>query len=71
MTKVQIPFRLQRPLDETMMGRIADAHSIYGILRIQVEKDLDRLLVEYDATRLRPSEVEATLARAGIPVEPQ
>jgi hypothetical protein len=30
---------------------------------------MDALLVEYDATRLRPAEVEATLANAGIPVE--
>ena len=68
MTKIQIRFRLQKPLDDTMMEHIAEAHSIYGIQRVQVAPELDGLTVEYDATRLRPPEVEAALAGAGIPV---
>ncbi len=68
MTKIQVRFRLDRPLDEAMMERIARAHAIYGIQKIQVARSLDGLTVEYDATRLRPAEVEAALAGAGIPV---
>jgi hypothetical protein len=67
MTKVQMRFRLDRPLDETVMARIADAHTIYGISRIQLDGKLTALTVEYDATRLKPPEVEAALRRAGIP----
>lgn len=75
MTKVQIRFRLQKPLDDAMLGRIADAHAIYGIQRVRVAPSLDglalaSLMVEYDATRLRPAEVESALAAAGIPVAP-
>lgn len=69
MTKIQKQFRLLRPLDELLLERIADVHSIYGIQHVQVAPSLDRLTVEYDATRLRPEEVDAALARAGIPVE--
>lgn len=69
MTKIQVRFRLRKPLDDVLMGRIADAHAIYGIQRVQVAPSLDGLTVEYDATRLRPAEVEAALAGAGIPVE--
>ena len=69
MTKVQIRFRLQKPLDETMAARISDAHALYGIHQLQVAPSLDGLFVEYDATRLRPAEVESALAAAGIPVE--
>lgn len=69
MTKIQIQFRLRRPLDEPLLQRISDVHSIYGIQHVQVAPSLDRLMVEYDASRLRPSEVEAALAGAGIPVE--
>ena len=69
MTKIEIRFRLRKPLDEAMLERIARAHAIYGFQKIQVAPTLDRLLVEYDATRLRPAEVEAALAGAGIPVE--
>lgn len=68
MTKVQIRFRLQKPLDDAMMERLSDTTALYGIQKIKVDPSLDGLLVEYDATRLRPAEVESALAGAGIPV---
>jgi allophanate hydrolase subunit 1 len=68
MTKVQIHFRLQKPLDETLLARISDAYSLYGLQKIRIAPSLDSLMVEYDATRLRPAEVEAALAGAGLPV---
>ncbi len=69
MTKVQIHFRLQHALDDALLERVSAAHSVYGILRVQIAPSRDTLTVEYDATRLRPAEVESALARAGIPVE--
>ena len=69
MTKVQVRFRLQKPLNDTMLGHISNATAIYGIQKLQVAPSMDGLMVEYDATRLRPAEVEAALAGAGIPVE--
>jgi len=69
MTKVQIHFRLQKPLDDVLLARISDAYAIYGIQKIQVAPSQDGLTVEYDATRLRPAEVESALATAGIPVQ--
>jgi hypothetical protein len=68
MTKVQKHFRLQRPLDESLMQQIADANSIYGIERIQIAPSREELMVEFDASRLRTVEVEAALERHGIPV---
>jgi hypothetical protein len=68
MTKVQNHFRLQRPLDESLMEQIAGANSIYGIERIQIAPSRDEIMVEFDASRLRVSEVESALQRAGIPV---
>jgi hypothetical protein len=68
MTKVQIHFRLQKPLNEAQLARIADAYALYGIQKVNVAPSLDSLTVEYDATRLRPAEVEAALAGAGLPV---
>jgi hypothetical protein len=70
MTKVQVRFRLQKPLDDAMLARISDAHALYGIQRVKVAPSLDGLTVEYDATRLRPAEVESALTGAGIPVTP-
>lgn len=68
MTKVQKHFRLQRPLDDSLMQQIADANSIYGIERIQIAPSREELMVEFDASRLRTTEVEAALERHGIPV---
>ena len=68
MTKVQKHFRLERPLDEALMQQIADVHSIYGIEWIRIAPSREELAVEFDASRLRSSDVEAALQRAGIPV---
>jgi len=70
MTKVQVRFRLQKPLDDTMLSRISDAHAVYGIQKVKVAPTLDGLTVEYDATRLRPAEVASALSGVGIPVTP-
>ncbi|MEO8592758.1 MAG: hypothetical protein ABI759_05525 [Candidatus Solibacter sp.] len=70
MTKVQIQFRVQKPLDDAALAGIAVVNSKYGIQRIRVAPSMDSLTVEYDATRLRPAEVEAALAGAGIAVQP-
>jgi len=69
MTKVQIRFRLERPLDEQLMPRIASAHSIYGIMRVQVVPANEEIVVDYDASRLRTEDVGAALKRGGIPVD--
>ncbi len=64
-------FRLQKPLDESALTAISTVNAKYGIQRIKVATSLDALMVEYDATRLRPAEVEAALAVAGIPALPE
>ena len=69
MTKIQIRYRLERPLNEELMPRVADAHSIYGIMRVQVAPSGQEIIVDYDASRLRTEDVGAALKRGGIPVE--
>ena len=68
MTKVQIRFRIEKPLGDALLKRIADAHSIYGILWVRLDPSTTGLTIEYDATRLRPAEIEAALENAGIAV---
>jgi hypothetical protein len=69
MTKVQRSFRLQRPLDESMLEQLAAVNSIYGIDRIQVSPAGDALTIDYDATRLRVPDLSAALESHGIPVD--
>lgn len=61
-------FSLQHPLDDALMRRIADAHALYGMQHVTLDASLDGITVEYDASRLRPAEVEAALTGYGIPV---
>jgi hypothetical protein len=67
MTKILLEFELTGPLDGDLLERISAAHGIYGLLRLKLAPQLDRVTVEYDASRLTPSQVEAALHRAGIP----
>jgi hypothetical protein len=69
MTRVQMNFRLLKPLDDAMMKRLSNESTLYGIQQVKLNPSLDGLMVEYDATRLRPAEVEAAITSAGIPVE--
>jgi hypothetical protein len=70
MTKLQIRWPLERPVDDDILTRIAAAHGIYGIQKITVAPSGDAIMVEYDATRmLSPAEVETTLGMQGIPIE--
>lgn len=68
MTKVQRTLRLQRPLDEPLMEKLAEANSIYGIDSIRLSPNGEEIVVEHDATRLRAADVVSTFERFGIPV---
>jgi hypothetical protein len=69
MAKVTLHYDLLRPLTPQDYENIAAAHGVYGIVRLQVAPSLDRIAVDYDASRLTKKEVEAILARFGIPVK--
>ena len=68
MTKVQIRFTLQHPLDDVLLARIADAHAFYGIQRVTLTPAMDGLMVEYDASRLKAADVQSALLGGGFPV---
>lgn len=69
MTKVQLEYDLVRPLTDGDAGAVADVHSWYGIYRVQLAHSMDRLQVEYDASRLSEKDVEAVLQRFGLPIQ--
>ncbi len=68
MTKILVQFGLEMPLDEPMLTAIREAQGLYGIDRISLAKTMDKLTVEYDATRFSPADVESTLRKCGLPV---
>ena len=69
MTKVELRYRLARPLDDALMRRIADAHSVYGIHRVRIDEVPQSLTVDYDGSRLTPEQVDGVLHHFGIPAD--
>jgi hypothetical protein len=69
MTKVQLDYDLVRPLTDQDAAAVGDVHSWYGILRVQLAQSLDRLQVEFDASRLSEKDVESVLQRFGLPIQ--
>jgi hypothetical protein len=50
---------------------VAAAHSKFGLSKLQLSPGLDRLTVEYDASRLTADQVESTLHGFGLPIQRQ
>ena len=68
MTKVTLHYDLLRKLTEEDFPAIANVHSTYGIARVQVAPTLDKIVVDYDASRLKKLDVEAALLHHGFPI---
>ena len=69
MTKLQRTYRLTKPLTDELLQRISDAHGIYGFQKIQVvQPEMNKLLVEWDATRFSVAKMERALEGVGLPI---
>ena len=68
MTKVQLRYDLLKPLDDELLEQIARVHGVYGIERVRPNDTFDKLIVDYDASRLSAMEVETVLQKAGLPI---
>jgi hypothetical protein len=73
-TKIQVHFLLDGPLDDKQYSQIRDAQAVYGIERISLARTPDQIMigimVEYDASRLSPLDVESILRSHGLPIRP-
>lgn len=68
MTKVQLSFKLFRPLSDEDLKQISRVHAVYGMLATRVLPSGNELFVEYDASRLSPKDVRGTLEQHGLPL---
>jgi hypothetical protein len=66
MTKVTLHYDLTRPLMDDDFANVANLTSTYGIERVEVAPSLDKIAVDYDASRLQKTDVEAVIARHGL-----
>jgi hypothetical protein len=67
MTLVEITYELQSPLNDTQLRNLGSFANTYGLRRFRVE-DNNRLSFEYDASRLRETEVAHVLRHLDIAV---
>jgi hypothetical protein len=67
MTLVEITYELQSPLNNDQLESLGHFANTYGLRRFRVN-DANHLSFEYDASRLRETEVAHVLHLARIPV---
>jgi len=69
MTKVTVEYDLVRALGDDDAEAVSRAHGVYGIARLRLAPTLDKISVDYDASRLSESDVASWLLRVGVPVK--
>jgi hypothetical protein len=68
MTLIEITYELQSPLQPEQLRALGGFANTYGLRRFRVDEKNKRLSFEYDASRLRETEVAHVLRQAGIAV---
>jgi hypothetical protein len=69
MTKVQLSFKLSRPLSDDDLKQISRVHAVFGMRAVRVPAVGNELFVEYDASRLSVQDVKGTLEAHGLPLQ--
>jgi hypothetical protein len=68
MTLMEITYELQSRLQPEQLQALGSFANTYGLRRFRVDEMANRLSFEYDASRLKETEVEHVLRQANIPV---
>ena len=68
MTLMEITYELQSPLTLEQLRTLGRFANTYGLRRFRVDETTNRLSFEYDASRLKETEVTHVLRQARIPV---
>lgn len=68
MTLLEVRFELQSPLTHDQLRSLGEFANTYGLRRFQLDDSKLHLSFEYDASRLRVTEVTHVLGQAGIAI---
>jgi hypothetical protein len=69
MTLVEVTYELAAPLSMEQLRRLGEFANTYGLRRFHVDEQNNQLRFEYDASRLRETQVEHVLRAERIPVK--
>ncbi len=68
MTLVEITYELQSPLTEDQLRNLSEFANTYGLRRFRINDAKNQLSFEYDASRLRETQIAHVLGQARIAV---
>jgi hypothetical protein len=68
MTLLEITYELHSPLSYEQLQRLGEFANTYGLRRFRMDEKQHLLTLEYDASRLRETQVAHVLGKAGIPI---
>ncbi len=68
MTLVEITYELQSPLTEDQLRSLGEFANTYGLRRFRINDAKSQLSFEYDASRLRDTQIAHVLGQARIAV---
>ncbi|MGH9804912.1 MAG: hypothetical protein ACRD4D_07045 [Candidatus Acidiferrales bacterium] len=68
MTFLEVNYRYRGPLGAAQLKRLGELAGHYGIRRIRLDEERSMARIEFDASRLKESEVVHWVRRAGIPL---
>ena len=68
MTYLEVVYRVANPLSPAQMKRLGGLPGHYGIRRLRLDEKNGLLRIEYDASRLKETEVVHWVRGAGIPL---
>lgn len=68
MTLVEVTYELQSPLSDEQLSRLGEFANTYGLRRFRLDDSRKQLSFEYDASRLRETQVTHALGQARIAV---
>jgi len=68
MTLVEVTYELQSPLNDEQLRHLGEFANTYGLRRFRLDDSKTQLSFEYDASRLRETQVAHALGLAKIAV---
>ena len=68
MTLLEITYELHSPPSFEQLQRLGEFANTYGLRRFRVDDKHNRLTLEYDASRLRETQVAHVIGKAGISI---
>ena len=69
MTLVETTYELQSKLTEEQLRDLGEFANTYGLRRFRLDEATNQLSFEYDASRLRETQVEHVLGQAKIAIK--